>query len=294
MPTNSDFDIAAIDVVVNPMTPEIMAMRPDWARSFFVGKIGRGHDDALGITAEKMIELMDDAGIARAFLVATRTGRLGLPGSWHLPYEMVADLVAIYPDRFSGLAGVDPTMGMEALRDLEFAVSELGFIGAHSYPHWFEMAPDDARYYPVYAKCVELSIPIQLQVGQSLIYTPEQRLRSTARPISLDPVACHFPELRLIGIHIGVPWADEMIAMAWKHENVFIGSDAHSPRYWPAGFVQFLDSYGRDKVLFGTDFPVLGFRRTREEFEALDLRPETRRKVLRDNAARVYGLDRNP
>jgi len=291
---SSEFDVAAIDVVVNPMTPEIMAIRPDWAQNFFVGKIGREKDEALGVTAERTIELMDEAGIERAFMVATRTGRLGLPGSWHLPYEMVAALVAAHPDRFSGLAGVDPTMGMQALRDLEFAVRELGFIGAHSYPHWFEMAPDDPRYYPVYAKCVELDIPIQLQVGQSLIYTPEQRLRSTARPISLDPVACHFPELRLIGIHIGIPWADEMIAMAWKHENVFIGSDAHSPRYWPANFVHFLDSYGRDKVLFGTDFPVLDFRRTREEFDALGLRPETRRKVLRDNAERVYRLDGNP
>ena len=284
------YDIQAIDAVVNPMTPEIMAFRPDWAKGFFVDKIGRDADAALGVSHEEMLKMMDAAGIERSFLIATRTGRLGLPGSWHLPYEFVAEAVRAHPDRFHGLAGVDPTQGMDAIRELQRGVEELGFIGAHSYPHWFELAPDHARYYPVYAKCVELGIPIQLQVGQSLIYTPEQHLRSVARPITLDAVACDFPELKLIGIHIGIPWAEEMIAMAWKHPNVFIGSDAHSPKYWPKAFVQFLNSYGQDKVIFGTDYPVLDFKRTRDEIEALDLKPEVKRKFLRDNALRIYGL----
>ncbi len=81
-----------------------------------------------------------------------------------------------------------------------------------------------------------------------------------------------------------------MIAMAWKHDNVFIGSDAHSPRYWPASFVRYLDSYGRDKVLFGTDFPVLDFERAMAEIDGLGLKPASRRKLLRDNAMRIYGL----
>lgn len=286
------YDIQAIDAVVNPMTPEIMDFRPDWAKGFFVGKIGRDADAVLGVSHEEMLKMMDAAGIERSFLIATRTGRLGLPGSWHLPYEFVAEAVRAHPDRFYGLAGVDPTQGMDAVRELQRGVEELGFIGAHSYPHWFELPPDHARYYPVYAKCVELGIPIQLQVGQSLIYTPEQPLRSVARPITLDAVACDFPELKLIGIHIGIPWADEMIAMAWKHPNVYIGSDAHSPKYWPQSFVRYLNSYGQDKVIFGTDYPVLDFKRTRDEIEALDLKPQVKRKFLRDNALRVYGLDR--
>jgi predicted TIM-barrel fold metal-dependent hydrolase len=81
-----------------------------------------------------------------------------------------------------------------------------------------------------------------------------------------------------------------MIAMAWKHDNVYIGADAHSPRYWPASFVQYLNSYGRHKVLFGTDFPVLDFGRTMEEIAVLDLKPEVRRLFLRENALRVFGL----
>jgi predicted TIM-barrel fold metal-dependent hydrolase len=284
------YDILAIDCVVNPITPEIMTLRPAWSRTFWEQKIGRGPGLAAGVTYEAMLALMDAAGIERALLVATKTGQLGLPGSWHLPYEVVAEAVQRYPARFSGLAGLDPSEGMRGVRALERAVREYGFVGAHFYPHWFELAPDHARWYPFYAKCVELDVPVQLQVGQSLVYAPERPLRSVGRPIALDAVACDFPELRIVGIHIGIPWHDEMIAMAWKHPNVFIGCDAHSPKYWPASFVQYLNSYGQDKVLFGTDYPVLDFARTRLEIEALGLRPEAKRKLLRDNALKVYRL----
>jgi predicted TIM-barrel fold metal-dependent hydrolase len=282
--------IRAIDCVVNPITPEIMRLRPAWSSGFWTRKIGRGSALAAGVPHERMLTMMDEAGIERAFLVATKTGRLGLPGSWHLPYELVADALRRYPDRFSGLAGLDPYEGMNGVRQLERAVRELGFVGAHMYPHWFELAPDHAKWYPFYAKCVELDVPVQMQVGQSLIYAPEQPLRSVGRPITLDAVACDFPELKLVGIHVGIPWVDEMIAMAWKHPNVYIGCDAHSPKYWPAGFVQYLNSYGQDKVLFGTDYPVLDFVRTREEIEALGLRQEPKRKLLRENALRIYRI----
>jgi uncharacterized protein len=242
------------------------------------------------VSLEQMLERMAEAGIERGFLVAARTGRLGLPGSYHMPYEVVARACERFPGRFYGLAGVDPTQGMEGLRAFEEAVRDMGFIGAHAYPHWFETPPDHARWYPYYAKCCELGVPFMTQVGQSLIYSPEQRLRSVGRPITLDAVACDFPELRLLGIHVGIPWHEEMIAMAWKHENVYIVADAHSPRYWPESFVRYVNSYGRTKVLFGTDFPVLDFKRTVEEIADLGLKPEVRSLLLRENALRVFGI----
>ena len=287
----SDFDILAIDTVVNPHTPEIVAMRPDWSGKFHKRKFGRDDSVLQGYSYEEMLRMMDAAGTERAFLVAHKTGQLGLPGSWHLPYEMIAKAVAKYPDRFHGLAGIDPTEGMAGVRALEHAVREMGFIGAHAYPHWFELPPNHARWYPFYAKCVELDVPFLTQVGQSLVYDPNRPLESVGRPITLDPVACHFPELKLVGIHVGIPWAEEMTAMAFKHENVFIIADAHAPKYWPESFVRFIDSYGRHKVMYGTDFPVLTFERYRGEVEALQLRPESRRAFLRDNALRVFGLD---
>lgn len=177
-----------------------------------------------------------------------------------------------------------------AVRELEHGIKDLGFIGAHGYPHWFELPPDHARWYPIYAKCVELDVPIQLQVGQSLVYSRSAPKRSVGRPITLDAVACDFPDLKLIGIHVGIPWTEEMIAMAWKHANVFIGSDAHSPKYWPESFVHYINTYGQNKVIFGTDFPILGFERTMEEINDLQLRPGVRQKFLRDNAVRIYKL----
>jgi hypothetical protein len=223
-------------------------------------------------------------------LIATKTGQLGIPGSWHLPYKLVAEAVQKHPDRFSGLAGLDPTEGMAGVRALRQAVQEYGFVGAHFYPHWFELAPDHARWYPFYAACVELDVPVQLQVGQSLVYDAARPLRSVGRPISLDAVACDFPELKLVGIHVGIPWTEEMIAMAWKHANVYIGCDAHSPRYWPASFVHYINSFGQDKVIFGTDYPVLDFERTRREIEALGLKDSVMIKLLRENARRLYRL----
>jgi predicted TIM-barrel fold metal-dependent hydrolase len=282
--------LRAIDAVVNIWTPEALAGRPDRS-GFYTGKMRVKPEIYAGLSLEEMIARMDAAGIERAFLIAAKVGRLGIPACYHVDYRLVAEAVQKHPDRFFGLAGLDPTEGMRGVRELERAVREYGFIGAHFYPHWYELPPDHAKWYPFYAKCCELDVPVQLQVGQSMVYDPSTPLRSVGRPITLDAVACDFPELRIIGIHVGIPWTDEMIAMAWKHPNVFIGSDAHSPRYWPQSFVHYIRSYGQDKVIFGTDFPVLDFARTMAEIEALDLPEVPKRKFLRDNAIRVYKLE---
>ncbi len=281
--------IKAIDAVVNIWTAQALEGRPD--RRPFYQKMRVPKEFYEGISLEVMLERMDVAGIDRAMLIAAKVGVKGNPYCYHVPNELVRDAVQKYPDRFYGLAGIDPTEGMRGVRELERAVKEYGFIGAHGYPHWYELAPDHARWYPFYAKCVELDIPIQLQVGQSMIYDENYPRRSVGRPISLDSVACDFPELKLIGIHVGIPWTDEMIAMAWKHPNVYIGCDAHSPAYWPESFVKYINSYGQDKVIFGSDYPILRFDRTMQEIAALGLRPEPLRKLLRDNAVRVYGLN---
>ena len=288
---DNEEDFGIIDTVVNIWTPEALKHRPDWRTDFFVGKLGVDKNTSDGVSLEQLLEKMDDAQIEKAFLIATRAGPTGHPSCYRIPYELVAETCAQAPERLYGLAGIDPLDGMNGVYDLERAVKELGFIGAHFYPHWFEISPDAAKVYPFYAKCVELDIPIQLQVGQSMNYDKNYPRRSVGRPIALDPVACDFPQLKLIGIHIGIPWAEEMIAMAWKHQNVFIGSDAHSPKYWPESFKHYANTYGQDKVMFGTDFPVLDFKRTLAEIDALGLEGNSKRKLLRENALRVYRLN---
>jgi predicted TIM-barrel fold metal-dependent hydrolase len=114
----------------------------------------------------------------------------------------------------------------------------------------------------------------------------------TGRPVPyLDEVALTFPELRIVAGHIGYPWTDEMIGVAWKHENVFIDTSAYLPRYYPPQLVHYLKTYGQDKVLFGTNFPQLPFVKCVQQVHAMNLPDEIQMKFLSENARRVFRLD---
>jgi len=281
---------AVIDIVVNLFTEREVRLGQTGIDDDFMSQVRMPAAMRAGVSIEDYLGRMDRAGIERSLLVAVRAGDLRMKGSFEIPYERVAEVCRAHPDRFAGLAGVDPTRGMNGVRELERAVREFGFVGAHLYPHWFELPPDHARYYPYYAKCCELDVPIMMQVGQNLIYQRDRRLPSVGRPITLDRVAIDFPELRLIGIHTGYPWTDEMISMAWKHENVYIGADAYAPRHWPPQLVHYADTYGCEKVMFGTDWPVIDPERAVSEVAQLPIRPESRNCLMRTNAIRVFRL----
>jgi predicted TIM-barrel fold metal-dependent hydrolase len=277
-----------IDIVTNLFTPEVVQQGRSGLDENFKAQVRMDEAMRGGVAIEDYLVKMDRAGIERSLLIAVRCGDLRVRHSYELPYEMVAEVCDTYPDRFSGLAGVDPTRGMQGLRDLEHAVTNLGFVGAHFYPHWFAMPPDAPLIYPYYAKCCELDIPIMMQVGQNLVYNKDRRLPSVAKPILLDQVAIDFPELALIGIHLGVPWTEEMIAMCWKHANIYTAGDAYAPKHWPKAMVHYANTYGREKFLFGTDWPVIDPERAVREIAELDFRPESHRLIMRENALRVF------
>lgn len=281
----------AIDIVVNVYTPEAFAEGRIPTDDGFRAKVGVKQPYRRGVTLEQYLDKMDRAGIERSLLVAVRCGDLRVKGSTEIPYEWVAKMCAKYPDRFSGLAGIDPTRGIAGLKELDQAVHEYGFVGAHLYPHWFGEAPDSAIYYPYYARCAELGIPIMMQVGHCLVYQKDRRLPSVGRPITLDRVAMHFPELTLIGIHLGYPWTDEMISCCWKHPNVYMAGDAYAPKHWPAQAVHYANTYGQDKFLFGTDWAVIDPERAMDDILHLNFRPEPLRKIMRDNALRLFKLE---
>ncbi len=279
-----------IDIVVNLFSPAEVDSGQTGFDARFMEQVRMPEAMRGGVSMDEYLKLMDEAGIERSLLIAVRAGRRGMPGAFEIPYDTVANWCRAHPDRFSGLAGVDPYRGVQGLKDLDYAVQELGFVGAHLYPHWFSLAPDEALYYPYYARCVELDIPIMMQVGQNLIYQEDVRLPSVARPILLDKIAIDFPDLKLLGIHIGVPWTDEMIAMAWKHRNVYIGIDAYAPKHLPASLLHYMNTYGSEKVLFGTDWPVIHPVRAVKEMREHGLRPESFARVMADNAREVFGL----
>lgn len=278
----------AIDIVVNLRTPREFAGGAVASDNSFQDKVRQDSSIRGGVEVEDYIKMMDQAGIERSILCAVRCGDLRIKGSTELKYERVLEVCRQYPNRFSGAAGVDPTRGMQGLRDLERAVKDYGFVAAHWYPHWFAMPPDAPQIYPYYAKCCELDIPIMMQVGQNLIYQKDRRLPTVAKPILLDQVAIDFPELRVIGIHLGTPWIDEMISMCWKHENIYTAGDAYAPKHWPKPYVHYANSYGKHKVLFGTDWPVIDPERAVREIDELGFRPDARQMLMRDNALRIF------
>ena len=281
----------AIDIVVNAFTPQEVENNQTGFDANFMAQVRMPEEMRGGVTIEDYLRKMDAAGIERSLLIAVRAGEPAWQGSFEIPYQQIAQYCDAYPDRFSGLAGVDPTRGVEQLKELDHAVKELGFVGAHFYPHWFRMPPDSALCYPIYSRCEELDIPIMMQVGQNLIYQKDVRLPSVAKPILLDQVAIDFPNLVLVGIHIGVPWTDEMIAMAWKHDNIYIGIDAYAPKHLPASLKHYMNSYGSHKVMFGTDWPVIDPERAVSEIHEHALRPESLEKVMRGNAVKVFRLE---
>ena len=231
-------------------------------------------------SVDSLIEAMDSAGVEKALIKSQAAG------SWEVSYEVVYDIVAEVPERLGGLAAIDPRDVMGGLKRLEYAVRDLGFVGAHSFPHWFGLPPDDRAYYPFYAKCVELGVPIQVQAGQAF----QSGLRSVGRPTHFDTVAVDFPELRLIATHTGYPWERELISVAWKHPNVYIGADSHEPARWATELVDFIRVDGREKVMFGTNYPVVNFQDAVNGVSALGFDDDTRSLLLGETARRVYAL----
>lgn len=219
----------------------------------------------------------------------------GVLSAWHAPREgalisneEVAGWVAEHPDRFAGLAAVDLDKPMGAVRELRRCVEQLGFKGLRVLPWLWDAPPTDRRYYPLYAACVELGVPFCTQVG----HTGPLRPSETGRPIPyIDQVAIDFPELVIVGGHIGYPWTEEMIAVARKHENVYIDTSAYTSKRIPAELVAYMKTRsGREKVLFGSNYPMIFAQAALAELDSLGLDEQVRELYLQGNARRVFAL----
>ena len=204
-----------------------------------------------------------------------------------LPEEHLAPLIEKWPDRFVGLVGIDPFSGMKGVKRLEKAVREYGFRGAHVHPFGFDLPINSREWWPFYGKCAELGIPVEFQSGHSAEFMPSAH----GRPILLDDIALWFPELDLVGGHCGWPWSEELIAMAWKHPNVYIGVSGHAPKYWDPKLVHFMNSFGMGKVMWGTDFPLILHEESLNQVLDLGLKAQALRFLLHDAAAKVFHLD---
>ncbi len=240
---------------------------------------------------EALLGEMDAAGVGKALLVAEDFQEtLGKK----VPNEAIAAGVKKYPDRFLGLASVDPHKGKKAVAELEHAVKDLGMVGLTLWPCFQKIYAHDRKYYRLYEKCLELGIFVVLHT--SVNFSSVSKL-DLGRPIYLDEVAMDFPELPIVASHSGWPWVLEMIAVAWRHRNVYMEISAMRPKYiamensgW-GPLLNYGNSVLQDRVMFATSWPLLPMKRTVEEVRALPLKEEVKEKWLYKNAARFLKLD---
>ena len=237
-------------------------------------------------SVEEVVAEMDEAAIQYAFVLVAKAWSQHDHTLWYGYHpETVVDMVQRGKGRLIGGASYNPFRIKESLDEIEMLVKEHGFKYVWFHPISFGMRPDDRRCYPLYAKCLELSIPVGLQTGHSA----EALTSEPGHPMYVDNVAIEFPDLTIIMTHTGWPWIDEWCSMLWRHVNVYGMVNAYMPSGFKQTTIEFMDSpRGRNKVLWGSHF--YGMTRWKKEFLALNISDETKRKVLRDTPLKVFKL----
>jgi predicted TIM-barrel fold metal-dependent hydrolase len=266
--------IRAIDCWVNPITPD----RAGTDQPEFLKRVAKDYfhrEEALfkGTPLDEMVAQMEAAGI--------EGGLLTINSADPKPF---AEMAAQYPNRFLLSAVIDPMQGMEALRTIERLVKEYDVRLVRMVPFLINRPPNDKVYYPVYAKCIELGVAVSVNTGIPGPPMPAE----PQRPLYLDEVCLFYPDLVLIMAHGADPWWGEATRLLLKYPNLYMMTSAYLPKYLPQELIHFMNTRGRDKVMFATDFPFLPFERAVNTAKELPLRPDALRKYLSDNARRVF------
>ncbi len=280
-------EIRAIDFMYYVATPEFIAKWTAAKKGELICRMER----AIGglpqyDSIEAMVGKMDEAGVEKVFI--TQCKMWSYWNKWmymDTSLDEVTQYTTRYPDRFVGLAGYNPFRIKDSLKEIEVAVKEHHFRGVYVHIYGFDIPLNDPKMYPLYSKCVELDIPVSMQVGHVLEAMPSEH----ARPIFLDRVACDFPDLKIIGAHTGWPWVEELISVCYKWDNVYFGVDAWMPKYLKPEIIQFVNNrMGQDRCLWGTN--GLSWKESLEQLEKIGLREDAKRKLLRDNAAQLFKI----
>jgi predicted TIM-barrel fold metal-dependent hydrolase len=242
------------------------------------------------LTVEDMLNDMTESGTDYAVLQAEWD-----IGDYRKQNDAVYKIVQEYRGQFvAGYLCLNPAEDDNMVRVVEWEVKERGFKGLNTQPWAQRLYANDKRLYPVYAKCQELGIPVTIHT--SINFSTDRTL-DYGRPIYLDEIACTFPDLIIVANHGGWPWVNELVAIAWKHRNVYIEIGAVSPKYigTPGSGWETLVRYGnsllQDQVLFATD-NMLPLTRCVEELKALPLKESVKEKWLGNNAAHILRLDK--
>lgn len=219
-------------------------------------------------------------------------------GSGHSPnsVEEIAERAAVHNDVLIPFGSVDPWQGRAAVRRARRLIDEFGVKGFKFHPSMQAFEPNDRAFYPLYEALAEAGVPALFHTGQTGIGAGLPgghgiKLRYSD-PMLLDDVAADFPELTLILAHPAVPWVDSQIAIATHKANVYLDLSGWSPKYFPPQLVRAANSMLKSKVLFGSDFPVIQVDRWMNDFANLEIKPEVRPLIFKENALRALHLAR--
>ncbi len=280
--------VVAIDVHVHaelsrsghdPLPPELRAA----ATRYF-------HNDGLLPTVDDVAAYYRERKMAAVVFGVDwqlRSGRAPIPN------EEIAEAARENPDVLIPFASVDPARP-DAVERARRLIAEHDVKGFKFHPNVQAFFPDDRSVYPLYEAIAEAGLPALFHTGHSGIGTGVPgggglRLKYS-NPMCLDDVAADFPELQIVLAHPSFPWQDEAISICLHKANVWIDLSGWSPKYFPPQLVQYANTQLREKVLFGSDFPLITPDRWLADFEQAPFRDEVRPLILKENAVRLLGL----
>jgi predicted TIM-barrel fold metal-dependent hydrolase len=215
-------------------------------------------------------------------------------GHIRIANEEIAEVAAENNDVLIPFASIDPAKGKMGAREARRLIQDYGVRGFKFHPSAQGFYPNDPKAYVLYEAIAEAKLPALFHSGQTGVGARMRggmgvRLKYS-NPMFLDDVAVDFPDMPIVIAHPSFPWQDEALAVATHKPNVYIDLSGWSPKYFPTNLVQYANTLLKDRVMFGTDFPALTPERWIADFDTLNIKPEVRPLIMKENAVRLLGL----
>jgi uncharacterized protein len=208
--------------------------------------------------------------------------------------EEIAELAQQHSDVAIPFASINPHRGAEGVQMARRLINDYKVRGFKFHPSVQEFYPNDRLAYPLYEVIAEAKLPALFHTGQTGVGANTRsgggiRLKYS-HPMLLDDVAVDFPDMPIVMAHPSFPWQEEALSVATHKPQVYIDLSGWSPKYFPPILIQYANTLLKDKILFGSDYPVLAPQRWMEEFDKLPIKPEVRPLILKENAVRLLKL----
>ncbi len=282
-------DVVAIDIHTHPQTEEFLAAMG--ARRRQMGEHFR--QERRPVSFGEQADMHREHRMMAVLCNSNDETVSGVPGA---PNDLIGKAVEDHPDVFIPFAGIDPHTGEAAIEEIRRCHALFGIKGIGELnPSRQKFFPNDEAFYPIWEVCQELGLVVMFHMGFAGAGAGKPggmgyKLDAVRAIPYLDDVAADFPELNVIHAHPGWPFHHEALASCWHKSNLWIDLSGFAPRYFPNEVVQYANSLIQDRVLFGTDWPVIGIERWMTEFSELPIKDSVRPKILKENARRLLGI----